>query len=329
MSIGVYQNYLSYIPSDIYKILIDNNILDGLKFPGNSSDSISNQKLVSLVKELGCSVDNHGWNGISGKLHDPNLFSSDLELNQALTDYLSLKGADSVYTGHLGTQKPLSESELNSILINNIKAIRNFIRQVNPNAEVKIYGEGLFPSYCTPLTTSAEFLNKCASLDNALDGLVLDLCHSVIAAAYIYLKKDPSYSFNRFLDELDCDKVGIIHLSGGYISPSSCGSFKNDDIIDPHTPCHLDDYKRLLSTLERCHNVFRVSNEIAFVCLDRSIDVSVKVYIIEALLTRIAVETRNIAVLRDAQDYLFRASFDNLNDCNLVVENVKKKYLIR
>ena len=328
MSIEVYQNYLSYIPDDVYKTLIDNDILDGLKFPGNSADPVSNQKLINLVKELGCSVDNHGFRGISGRLHDSRFFRDDFELSRMLRDYLQLPGAGSVYSGHLGALRTqnLSNSELNEILKNNVKAIRNFIELFNPGIDLKIYGEGVFPKYCTLETSKPEFLNRCASMEGGVDGLVLDLCHSAITAAYMYEKRDSSYSFNRFLDKLKCDKVGIVHLSGGYKTPSNCGNFNNDDIIDPHVPCNLDDFSRLFSTLERCPNIFRLSNEIAFVCLDRSIDVSVKVYITEALLTKIAIQTRDIHALRDAMDYLFYASFENPLE---IVKNVKRRYLTK
>ena len=323
----LYQNYLSYIPDDIYKLLIDNNILDGLKFPGNGVDLISNKKLINLVKKIGCTVDNHGFKGITGRLHDPNYLSDKLELDQTLSEYLSLPGAGSVYSGHLGALRTqnLSKEELNKILKNNIKAIRSLIHQVNPNIETKVYGEGIFPPIFTLETTSPEFLNECASLDG-MDGLVFDLCHSAITAVYIQNKKDPSYNLNHFLDDLNCDKVGIVHLSGGYKTPSNCGPFENDDIVDPHTPCNLDDFRRLFSTLERCPNVFRLSNEIAYVCLDRSVDVSIKLYIIEALLTRIAVQTRDMKALCDAMDYLFSTSFDNTGE---VVQTVKRRYLTK
>ncbi len=329
MGIEVYQNYLSYIPFDIYKLLIDNNILDGLKFPGTGVDPISSQRVVNVIKELGCTIDNHGFRGITGKLHDSRFFSDDFVLNKMLKDYLQLPGAGDVYSGHLGIpeSRNLSEKELNEILKKNIIAIRNFIKLFNPTTNVKVYGEGVFPVCCSLETTRPEFLNQCASIEGGVDGLVLDLCHSLITTAYICKNEDSTYNFNRFLDDLRCDKVGIVHLSGGYKTPNKCGNFKNDDIMDPHMPCNLDDYSRLFSTLERCNNIFRLSNEIAYVCLDRNIDVSVKVYITEALLTRIAVETRDMKALSDARDYLSSVSFNNRDECNSVIKDVKRKYL--
>ena len=310
--IQVFQNYLSHIPYSIYQVLMDTGILDGLKFPGTSTSIEESNSFITLVKSLGCKVDNHGWNGITSQLHDAH-FADNMRCLKSLSQYLNLPGA-SDYSGHIGvstTKLPkgfISQMQFDDLLKENLFKLRELIFEQTGYVP-HIYGEGLFSTYVDPRTIAPAFLNhtlKSHGFENGLDGLVLDICHSSIAADYLSkIVYGTSYTFKDYLTDLDLTQICIIHCSGGYnrlIKGNKC-NFQDHHNMDPHLLSNMGDWRKLLFTLSQTPNVFRISNEIAY-SGHHGVLLTPKEYCLEAILTRVALETRNLSTLTILQNII-------------------------
>ena len=275
MKIKVFINYISHIPTQVYETLCENGIIYGLKFPGTGASTEENNKFIKTVESLKCEVDNHGWNGISGQLHDPHFadFISDFA---NLEKYLNLPGAWN-FSSHIGTRTQnipssvICQEDFDEILLGNLSKIRETIFHFtgkNPT----ICGEGTFPLYSDPRTTVPSFINhtlKVSGLENGLDGLVLDLCHSRIAAKFIEINTlERNYSFYDYVNDLNRDDVKIVHISGGGAQKNLLShkniDFYEDKHLDPHVNSTIDELNDIRNVLKLCPNVEKVSNEIAY-----------------------------------------------------------------
>lgn len=327
----VFQNYIQHIENGIYQILYREHILDGLKFPGTGTGIDVSNSFIDLVKNLGCLVDNHGWNGITGQLHDPH-FADRIHIFDRLNEYFNLPGA-SDYSGHIGTSTSklpdgnISQNHFDYLLISNLFEIRKVIFDATGRMP-RIYGEGIYPYYLDPRTITPEFLNhtlKSSGLKDGLDGLVVDICHSSISADYlskeIYQK---TYTFENYLDDLDLSQIAIIHCSGGYnryCRGMDC-NFLNNSGMDPHLVSFIDDWEKLLLVLRKAQNVHRVSNEIAYSGHHGGLLLP-KDYCSEAIMTRAAVETQDLDTMKKAQEIVqqLHSTCDNLQE---IIAKVKE-----
>lgn len=305
MKTKVFVNYISHIPTRVYETLYGNGIIYGLKFPGTGTSTEENNNFIKTAESLKCDIDNHGWNGISGQLHDPH-FADCIADFENLEKYLNLPGAWN-FSSHIGTMAKklpstvMCQEDFDEILLENLSVIRKTIFQFtgkNPT----ICGEGSFPLYFVPRTTVPNFINhtlKVSGLKDGLDGLVLDLCHSKIAAKFIEtntLKRN--YSLYDYVNDLKLEDVKIIHVSG-------CGAQKNfhsqknidfyeNKKLDPHVNSTVDELRTLRKVLKLCPNVEKVSNEIAY-HKNYAIKLTTFDYVREALLTWCAVQS-NISI---------------------------------
>lgn len=328
--IKVFQNYIQHIENSIYQILLSEHILDGLKFPGTGAEIDISNTFIDLVKELGCIVDNHGWNGITAQLHDSH-FCDHISAFPRLTEYLNLPGAFN-FSSHIGSKTAnlpegkISQEQFNDILVKNLHQIRKTIFEATGHIP-SIYGEGVYAPYFDPRTITATFLNstlKSNGLENGLDGLVLDICHSSIAADFlanqVYHK---NYSFEDYLKELDCSQIFIIHCSGGY-SRSAKENGESDFNPDPHLASSLYDWEKLLLTLRYAQQVHHVSNEIAY-SGHYGGKLLVKDYCSEAILTCVAVQTQNIVLIEKAKQIVSRLN-SNCSNLQKIIATVKSLY---
>lgn len=298
----LFQNYIAHIPYEVYEILLGEGIIDGLKFPGTGASPDANQAFIDLVKKLDCLVDNHGWNGITGQLHDPH-FSDRITDFSGLENYLNLPNAWK-FSSHIGARPQnlptgeISQQEFDEILLSNLEKIRETIYMLT-DKKPTIYGEGLFPHYYDPRTITPDFINrtlKSSGLNDGLDGLVLDICHSSIAAKYIekYVTKNP-YSFYDYVADLDTSQVKIIHISGNAnlnnLLNSDTNDFKDDNNLDPHIRSSVQDFRTLNQILSMCPYVEQVSNEIAY-SSEFGNPVTIFDYCSEAILTWFTIKHR-------------------------------------
>lgn len=291
----IFQNYIAHIPYEVYETLLGENIIDGLKFPGTGASPDANRAFIDLVKSLGCLVDNHGWNGITGQLHDPHLCDHITDFSN-LESYLNLPNAWKL-SSHIGTRPQnlpnheISQQEFDAILLTNLKKLRETILKLT-GKDATICGEGLFAYYFDPRTITPSFLNrtlKSSGLNSGLDGLVLDICHSTIAAKFMEkCRTKGSYSFHDYVSDLDKDQIKIIHLSGSSSSNNLLDSIMNDftdnDNLDPHLRSTFQDFLTLRQLLRICPNVEQISNEIAY-SEDFGNPVTLFDYSFEAILT--------------------------------------------
>lgn len=295
MKAKVFVNYISHIPTRVYETLCGNGIIYGVKFPGTGASTEENESLIKTVELLKCNVDNHGWNGITGQLHDPH-FADHISDFANLEKYLNLPGAWN-FSSHIGaSSKKLPstvtyQKDFDEILLGNLSKIRETIFHFtgkNPT----ICGEGIFPFYFDPRTTVPSFINhtlKVSGFENGLDGLVLDLCHSRIAAKFMEvntLKSD--YSFSDYVNDLNRKAIKIIHVSGcgrqkDLLSRESI-EFLDNENLDPHVNSTIDELNTLREVLKLCPNVEKISNEITY-HKDYGIKLTTFDYVREALLT--------------------------------------------
>lgn len=271
----LFQNYIAHIPYEVYETLLGENIIDGLKFPGTGASPDANQAFIDLVQNLGCLVDNHGWNGITGQLHDSH-FSDHIADFSGLENYLNLPNAWN-FSSHIGARpqnlpsREISQQEFDEILLSNLEKIREIIFTLT-GRKPKIYGEGLFAYYYDPRTITPDFINrtlKSSGLNDGLDGLVLDICHSTIAAKFIerYITKS-SYSFFDYVWHLNRTQIKILHISGNAnldtLLKSDSTDFNDDNGLDPHMRSPFSNFITLGQILKICPNVEQISNEIAY-----------------------------------------------------------------
>ncbi len=317
----LFQNYIYHIPITVYETLLGENILNGLKFPGTGASPKANQAFIDLVHNLGCLVDNHGWNGITGQLHDPH-FCDHITDFSGLESYLNLPNAWKL-SSHIGTRpeklpcREISGQEFDEILLTNLEKVRETILKLT-GKNATICGEGLFPYYFDPRTITPSFINrtlKSSGLKGGLDGLVLDICHSTIAAKFMEkCKADGFYSFNYYVSELNKKQIKIIHLSGtnNFLDPS----FTNDNHLDPHLRSKFQDFLTLKRLLKICPNVEQISDEIAYSKYFGN-PVTVFDYCAEAILTWFTITNPSIDMerLKHLSHYLnnnLHESCDNL-----------------
>lgn len=268
----IFQNYISHIPTKVYETLLGEGIITGLKFPGTGASPEANQSFIDLARHLNCLIDNHGWNGITGQLHDSH-FCEHITDFSGLENYLNLPNAWN-FSSHIGAKssnlptRDISSEEFDAILLANLSKIRETIFTLT-GKEANIYGEGLFPYYFDPRTTTPSFLNrtlKSSGLKGGLDGLVLDICHSTIAAKFIEIHEGKnSYSFYDYVADLNTSQIKIIHLSGtNNLLDSSTNDFTDDNRLDPHLRSKVQDFLTVMQLLKMCPNIEQISNEIAY-----------------------------------------------------------------
>ena len=324
----IFQNYIAHIPLQVYETLLGEGILTGLKFPGTGASPEANQAFIDLARRLKCEVDNHGWNGITAQLHDVH-FCDHITDFSGLEDYLNLHNAWN-FSSHIGAKpqnlpaREISQQEFDDILLTNLAKIRETIFSLT-GKQPTIYGEGLFSYYFDPRTITPSFINrtlKSSGLNGGLDGLVLDICHSTIAAKFIERMKVTSpYSLDNYLYDLDTSEVKIIHLSGLSNTNFSTTDFSDDNALDPHMRSNLQDFLTFKKLWRRCPNTEQISNEIAYSghCGN---PVTVFDYCREAILTWYTIESfyYSIDSLRDISDLIY----NELNkDCSNLYEVIK------
>lgn len=324
----IFQNYIAHIPLRVYETLLGEGIITGLKFPGTGASPEVNQAFIDLARGLNCEIDNHGWNGITAQLHDVH-FCDHITDFSGLENYLNLPNAWR-YSSHIGAKpqnlpaRKISQQEFDEILLTNLAKIRETIFSLTGKQPI-IYGEGLFPYYFDPRTTSPAFINrtlKSRGLKDGLDGLVLDICHSTIAAKFIERMRVTSpYSFHDYLYDLDTSEVKIIHLSGLSGTDFSTTDFSDDNALDPHLSSNLQDFLTLKDVLRRCPNAEQISNEIAY-SGNCGNPVTTFDYCSEAILTWYAIEScyYSIESLRDISDLI---SDELRKDCANLYEVIK------
>ena len=296
-------NYIAHMPARVYETLLANHIIDGLKFPGTGASPEENIAFIQLVKSLGCEVDNHGWNGITGQLHDPH-FADHISDFANLEEYLNLPNAWN-FSSHIGANMKnlpgvsISQGDFDTILLENLSKIRETIN-ASTGKKTKVYGEGIFPYYFDPRTTTPAFINKtlkATGLKDGLDGLVLDICHSQIASKFMEANMvHEEYSLYDYINDLNSSSVKIIHVSGSgsqksLLSKKNINFWKNC-LLDPHVGSTTEELDTLRKCLKLCPNVKQVSNEIAY---HESFgkDLTVFDYVREALLTWVAISTKS------------------------------------
>ncbi len=330
----LFQNYISHIPLKVYETLLGEGIITGLKFPGTGASPEENQAFIDLARFLKCEVDNHGWNGITAQLHDAH-FCDHITDFSGLENYLNLPNAWK-YSSHIGAKpqnlpsREISQQEFDELLITNLEKIRETIFSLTGKQPI-IYGEGLFPYYFDPRTTSPSFINrtlKSRGLSNGLDGLVLDICHSTIASKFMErIRTSGSYTFHNYLYELDTSQVKIIHLSGFSSTPIDFSStdFSNDNELDPHLPSNLQDFLSLKGLLIICPNVEQISNEIAY-SGHWGNPVTVFDYCSEAILTWYAITNYYYCIesLRKISDLIANELHKNCDNLYEVIETCRK-----
>lgn len=296
-------NYIAHMPTWVYETLLVNHIIDGLKFPGTGASPEENIAFIQLVKSLGCEVDNHGWNGITGQLHDPH-FADCISDFANLEEYLNLPNAWN-FSSHIGASikklpnVSISQGDFDTILLENLSKIRETINHLT-GKKTKICGEGIFPYYFDPRTTTPAFINKtlkATGLKDGLDGLVLDICHSQVASKFMEANMvHEEYSLYDYINDLNSSSVKIIHVSGSgsqkeLLSQKNI-NFSKDQLLDPHVSSTVDELDTLRKCLKLCPNVKQVSNEIAY---HESFGKNLTVfdYVREALLTWVAINTKS------------------------------------
>lgn len=330
--VEVFQNWIPHIPRWIYEVLFEHKILDGLKFPGTGVDANESMDFIKIAKDLGCSVDNHGWRGITGALHDPD-FAKQIKSFSGLKDYLTLPGASN-FSSHIGAPTSripygtVPQEWFDDVLVKNLRILRDVIASFSGYSS-SIYGEGLFPTHFDERTITPEFINstlKSNGLSEGLDGLVLDISHSSIAADYLCDKQysKGSHTFEDYVLHLDLSKVYIVHCSGGYgkVKGDTC-SYHDHSSMDPHiSGC---DWEKFLFVLMHTPNLRKVSNEIAY-SFYHGYQLQERDYCVEAVLTRVATTKCTLASLKSAETILLHLRFDckNLEE---ILEEVKKNIL--
>lgn len=331
----IFQNYIAHIPCKVYETLLGENIIDGLKFPGTGASSEANQAFIDLVQNLGCLVDNHGWNGITGQLHDPHFCDHITDFSN-LETYLNLPNAWKL-SSHIGTRPQnlatyeITPEEFDKILLANLEKIRETIRKLTGKNAI-ICGEGLFPYYFDPRTITPSFLNrtlKSSGLNGGLDGLVLDICHSTIAAKFMEaFRTKGSYSFHDYVSDLDKNQIKIIHLSGNSSSNdllnSSTNDFTDDDNLDPHLRSTFQDFLILKQLLKICPNIEQISNEIAY-SDDFGNPVTLFDYCAEVILTWFTTtsSSSDIKSLQYVSDYIANELHKNCDNLYEVITTCK------
>lgn len=328
----IFQNYIAHIPYKVYETLLGENIIDGLKFPGTGASAEANQAFIDLVQNLGCLVDNHGWNGITGQLHDPH-FSDHITDFSGLENYLNLPNAWN-FSSHIGARpnnlpvRKISQQEFDEILLSNLGKIRETIFKLT-GKEPTIYGEGLFPYYFDRRTITTDFVNrtlKSSGLNNGLDGLVLDICHSTIAAKFIekYVTIS-SYSFYDYVDDLDKNQIKIIHISGNAnlnaLLNSDVTVFNDDNALDPHLRNPVSNFLTLKRMLTTCPNVEQISNEIAY-SEDFGTPVTPADYCSESILTWFTV-TKDARFIRLVSDFISQQLHEDCDNLSEIISSCK------
>lgn len=237
-------NYISSMPT-----LEVSEYVDVLKFPGIRCNQ---EELEHFLTDLPKTVhaDLHGlihfkpaWNS-QNITQDANIF-----LNHWLVTQTNAKH----FSTHIG------QFEGDGDPFANFKKNLADMRTLLPG--IRLGGENVFSlvdptgkaNYMTLQSTTPEFIN---TFWEQLDFGVFDIAHAKIAA------HDHHMQFEEYVHSLNCDKVEIVHISGGTHFANLNSTNSND--ADLHFPCELQDFLELRQLLKLFPNVQMVISELAY-----------------------------------------------------------------
>lgn len=251
---------------EVYKILIQNNIINTLKFPGKYCDYRTLEYFMKIIKETGAKIDLHGLPGMIPAIHSNN-FIKNVEWEKVKDNLINCERISS----HIGEENNQTlRFNQKEIFEKNISELRNRLK-MEVGLE-NIPGGFNFDSY----TLKPEFITNCWK---EADFGVFDISHAKLAA------KELNITYENYLTKIgNKDKVKILHISGNI---DIKGKFHNKP--DKHLLIKEQEIKDIINLLNEFKNVDLVISEYAY----NSEYSYEKEIIIETIMLKTIIETKN------------------------------------
>lgn len=293
INIGI--NYLEHISPEILQFLTNTDTINTLKYPGTRCDMESLQLFLDMFQKLrdqGINVkaDIHGIPGVNGKILEENITAQVSDWSKVLP--LFTQTGSRVFSTHIHARSDIPRDNAIKNANNNIHELRKHLP-----AGTQIYLENLFADfgqYARQMIADPNFIKE---IVECADGMILDVSH-VSVAAY-----DLGMSFEDYIKHFDSSKVKMIHLSHSTV-PYYGKVWADDDWVDLHTPCDINDYEMLIKALQHFPNVETVCSEIAYgedkdnTAAKTRRALTEKEYVTDALALNAAVRYRNIELVK-------------------------------
>ena len=248
------------------------------------------------LKEEGVNVkaDIHGIPNLIERIFDENI-TKDVDWDNA--KILFEKTGTNVFSTHIMKKKSDGDIIDEEQILSNAKKNIDIIKS-NLTEGMKVYLEGVFSNggqYSDLKMSSYNLINRAVEL---ADGMILDIVHAQVAA------RDLDISFEEYISCLNPEKIKIIHFSHSRVNDYNPPGV-DDDAVDPHTPCTLEDYETLINVLKRFEEIEMVISEIAYGVDENKerITLSENEYIRDAVALSVAVKFRDIEKVKRVLKY--------------------------
>ena len=307
IDIGI--NYLCE-NEESYKILKKYNVINTLKYPGKRCTFEELEKFLVFTKNNGFKIDFHGIPCMKPA------FCCDNKIVVESIDFDKLKSLfainNEIYriSTHMGVDNKekltdYTEDELETNWNKNYKTLKSKMeyalgRAVEIGLE-NIPGEFFFD----PETVTPEYINE--NWDKADFG-VFDTAHALLSC------KTLNMSYDEYLAKLqNTNKVKILHIAGDTNSTE-----QTRDKIDKHVMICQEEIDDLIKTINLFENLDLVDSEYVY----NTKYSGMKETIIEAVVTKKMVETRDVEECKKIMTYLETNLEDDISNAEALLKDI-------
>lgn len=309
MDIGI--NYITNRENNtydsLYKVLVKNNFINTLKFPGKYCSFNEMDNYFNFIKETEVKIDLHGLPGIIPAIHSINFMKN---INwQEISSRIPKISRISTHMG-LENKDRLENYTLNEMKNNFKKNIDNLKQRFKNKLgyDIQVGIENIPGGFdFDPITLSPEFIDK---VWEEADFGVFDITHAKLSAL------DLNISFKEYINKIkNKDKVKIIHISGNIDNTNTYPQKK-----DKHVLIHTEEIKDIIETIKKFKNVDSVISEYAY----KTKYTYEKELLIEAITLNVLINTMNIEKVKDTLEYLEKELQEDGRNAQKIINTLEK-----